>query len=118
MGLSVTGLLLALTGCGGAEPVSMTGTFRIETGGAAYHSVPGNGMLIVLHGTRLAGEAKVASGGKFQLPLPVGSYQVTSSCPQTYFPLVHAGQSITTTAVRHGKEPPLDVTCIVESAVG
>jgi hypothetical protein len=75
-----------LESCGNPTPTgTLTGTFQIVTGGLEYGTVAGAGHIIVRQGTRHLADREVSSGSTFEITLPAGSYQISSTCVQSHF---------------------------------
>lgn len=82
--IAVISALTFLADCG--TPTStgtLTGTFRIVTGGVEYRTVPGEGYVIVRQGSRRLADHEVLSGSTFKVILRPGTYQISSTCLQS-----------------------------------
>jgi hypothetical protein len=106
-----------LAGC--ASPTStgtLMGTFQIVTGGVEYRTVPGAGYIVVRQGTRRLADHKVSSGGAFNIPLPAGSLQISSTCLQS----PHESQLSVpkTIQVEANMATRADVQCLLNPTVG
>jgi hypothetical protein len=83
--VTALGVVTLLAACG-TTPTSMgtlTGTFKIVTGGVEYRTVPGAGHVIIRQGARRLADHQVSSGSTFKVTLAPGSYQVTATCVQS-----------------------------------
>lgn len=109
--------LALLAGCGSPTSTgTLTGTFQIVTGGVEYRTVPGAGYIIVRQGTRRLADHKVSSGGAFTIPLPAGSFQISSTClqsPDETQPSVPKTISVETNMATRS-----DVHCLLNPTVG
>jgi hypothetical protein len=82
--ITAIGALTLLGGCG--TPTStgtLTGTFKVVTGGVEYRAVPGAGHVIIRQGGRRLANHQVSSESTFKVTLAPGSYQVSATCVQT-----------------------------------
>jgi hypothetical protein len=82
--VTAIGTLTVLGGCGTpASTGTLTGTFKIVTGGVEDRTVPGEGHVMVRHGGRRLADHLVSSGSTFKITLAPGSYQVSARCVQS-----------------------------------
>jgi hypothetical protein len=74
-----------LLGCCGSPTSTgtLTGTFKIVTGGVEYQTVPGAGRVIIRQGRRRLADHQVSSGSTFKITLPPGSYLISATCVQS-----------------------------------
>jgi len=82
--VTAIGTLTLLGGCG--TPTStgtLTGTFKIVTGGVKYQTVPSAGHVIIRQGNRRVAYHQVSSGSTFKVTLAPGSYLISATCVQS-----------------------------------
>src|ERR1019366_3291387 len=111
---------LALAACGGAEPRgTVSGTARVQTGGVEVATVPGHGEVTIRHGGRLVASTKAASGHKFALSVPPGSYEISLRCPQPVTPIsVAFGVESVHIRVVPNRTSHVDLQCFITPGVG